>query len=72
LNAVGVSRDLPAGSLAQGEWSTTPEGKPVWRLSLSSTGAETLRVHFTGFHAGSGKVWLFGTEADGTPTSAGP
>jgi hypothetical protein len=72
LNPVGVSRELPVDSLAQGEWSITPEGTPVWRLSLSSTGAETLRVHFTGFHVGSGKVWLFGTDADGAPSNAGP
>ena len=72
LSAVGVSRELPADSATQGEWSSTPEGNPVWRLSLSSEGAATLRVHFKNFHAGSGNVWLFGAEADGTPTTIGP
>jgi hypothetical protein len=72
LNPVGVDREVAADGAAQGEWSTTPEGKPVWRLALSSTGAETLRVHFTEFHVGGGNVWLFGTEADGTPSTAGP
>lgn len=71
LTPVGVARPLPPDVKQQGEWSVTPEGQRVWRLSLQSTGAESLRVRFTGFHAGSGLVWLFGPESDGT-TAVGP
>jgi hypothetical protein len=72
LVPVGVRRELPQDVLAQGEWSISPEGKRVWRLALQSEGAEALRVRFTGFHVGGGKVWLLGTETDGTAATAGP
>jgi hypothetical protein len=72
LAAVGVNRALPGDILKQGEWSTTPEGKRVWRLSLQSTGAAALRVRFTDFHVGAGRVWVLGTETIGPYTGDGP
>jgi hypothetical protein len=72
LAPVGVSRPIPPETLAKGEWSTTAEGKPVWRLSLISTGAEALRVRFADFHVGAGQVWLLGTGSDGSALTAGP
>jgi hypothetical protein len=40
-------------------------------LALDSTGAAALRVRFTDFHAGSGKVWLLG-DTGGDPITVGP
>ncbi len=72
LSAVGVSRQFPKEALAQGEWTNSPDGKRVWRLALSSTGAETLRLRFVDFHAGSGSVWLLGTQTGGDSVTVGP
>src|SRR5688572_21272752 len=57
LVASGVNRELPENATASGEWGTSPEGKRVWRLSAESSGAEAVRVKFTGFHVGGGSVW---------------
>ena len=72
LAPVGVSRPIPAEMIAKGEWSASAEGKPVWRLTLASTGAEALRVRFADFHVAGGKVWLIGTDSDGAEVTAGP
>ena len=72
LAPVGVSRPIPAEMVAKGEWSASAEGKPVWRLTLASTGAEALRVRFVDFHIAGGKVWLIGTDSDGAEVTAGP
>jgi lysyl endopeptidase len=74
LTAVGVTRQLPADVLSQGEWSSTAEGKRVWRVSLESTGAESLRVKFTNFNVEAGTVWLLNgdTNAAGPYTGKGP
>jgi lysyl endopeptidase len=70
LSVVGVSRRLPDDVLSQGEWGNSPEGKRVWRLTLQSAGADALRVHFSDFHLGSGKLWLLGVGTDSA--TAGP
>lgn len=72
LVAVGVSRALPENVLEQGEWSGSPEGKRVWRLSIESAGAVAVRVRFVDFHVGTGNVWLLGTDENGAPISVGP
>lgn len=72
LTPVGVSRMVPSDAMNAAEWSATPEGRQVWRLALSSTGAEGLRVRFSDFHVGEGKVWLFGPDGDASNLSAGP
>jgi hypothetical protein len=68
LTPVGVSRAVPEDVLAMGQWSTTDEGKRVLRVAIESAGAEALRVRFSNFHVGDGKVWVLG---DGEST-AGP
>jgi hypothetical protein len=58
----GVHRDLPAGILEQGQWTTTDEGRRVWRLEIASESSSSLRVFFDDFHAGDGKVWVYGAD----------
>ena len=70
LTPVGVNRSLPQDVISQGEWSTSPEGKRVWRLTLTSADAEAMRVHFRDFHVGDGNVWLLGP--DNAAATTGP
>jgi lysyl endopeptidase len=72
LIVVGLNRQLPEDTLANGEWSVAPEGKPVWRLAFQSTGAEALRLHFADFHVDTGSVFLLGTSNEGTAVNIGP
>jgi hypothetical protein len=67
LKRTGVQRSLAAHTLATGNWETTPEGARVWRMAIRSHGAHGMRVEFTEFNAGAGRVWVH----DGN-TSAGP
>lgn len=72
LTPAGVARQLPADALSHGEWSTSPEGRAVWRLALDAPDAAALRVRFADFHVGAGTVWLLGTDSDGAAVTAGP
>ena len=72
LAPIGVSRALPAELKDTGDWSATPDGKTIWRVSVRSEGATALRVRFADFHVGDGKVWVVATDADGAQVSAGP
>jgi hypothetical protein len=54
----GMSRTLPADVLRRGEWIVNEAGSPVWRLRVEAPGALGLRLHFTHFSAGSGRVWI--------------
>ena len=60
LVQTGVRRALPAAALANPNVSISPEGRAILTLSLRSPGATRLRLHFRGFHAGAGEVWVFG------------
>lgn len=66
---IGVHRVIDP-KLAAGDWETLPDGLPVWRVAIRSTGASAIRVHFTNFAAGQGKVWVYGDA--GQPQSQGP
>jgi hypothetical protein len=69
---VAVHRDLPPSAFSTGAWETTSEGARVWRLALRSPGSEGIRVQFTNFSAGNGKVWLHnGDESVGPYTGRG-
>ncbi|HYP06467.1 MAG TPA: trypsin-like peptidase domain-containing protein [Bryobacteraceae bacterium] len=72
LTPVGLSRALPPDITSSGEWSTTPEGRPIWRLSVRSEGASALRVRLTSFHVGIGRLWLLATDTEGVEVTAGP
>ena len=37
-----------------------PDGRHVWRLAVRSPEASEVRIHFTDFHVGTGKVWVYG------------
>lgn len=46
-----------------GAWSAAADGTRVWRLTVQSEGAEGVRIHFTGFSIGKGRVWVHGGDA---------
>ncbi len=58
---VGVHRPVTATTMATGAWQTNPDGSTVWRLALQSNNAVGIRVHFTSFSVGDGKVWIHDT-----------
>src|SRR5437879_5875067 len=49
---IGVHRDVPANALRSGTWTTLGDGRRVWRLSINSTTASGIRVHFNDFSVG--------------------
>ena len=63
----GIRRQLAAHAIASGEWDTTPEGGRIWRMAIHSPGSRGMRVEFSSFAVGAGRVWVH----DGTH-SAGP
>ncbi len=66
---LGVHRSLEETTLpVAGAWIVSPDGSRVWRLALSSEGAVAVRVHFTGFSVGEGRVWV----GDKSYTGLGP
>ncbi|MBI4874922.1 MAG: hypothetical protein HY822_09860 [Acidobacteria bacterium] len=68
----GKHRSIEAGALRRGQWTKLKSGAGVWRLAIQSPGAAGLRVHFAGFDAGAGKVWVYSETAPGKPEIAGP
>ncbi len=68
----GVHRALPAGIHRMGGWDVSPDGRPVWRLAIRSPGAAAIRVHFTDFAAGQGKVWVHSAIASRLQRAQGP
>ena len=67
LKRTGVQRQVAPHTLATGNWETTSEGRRVWRMAIHSPGSHGIRVEFSEFSVGDGKVWVH----DGTH-SAGP
>jgi hypothetical protein len=58
---VGVHRPVTAAMIATGTWQTSNDGTTVWRLALQSNNAVGIRIHFTSFSVGDGKVWIHDT-----------
>jgi hypothetical protein len=58
---VGVHRPVTASMMGQGAWQTNNDGSSVWRVTLQSDNAIGLRVHFTNFSVGDGRVWIHDT-----------
>jgi len=61
--AVAIHRETPASLLEQGEWSTLPDGRRLWRVAVESPGAGAIRLHFTSFDIGGGQLWLSAGDA---------
>ncbi|MEK7408077.1 MAG: PPC domain-containing protein [Acidobacteriota bacterium] len=73
----GVHRKLTEEAVDSGQWQTLADGRQVWRLAIRSPEAAGLRLHFTGFSAGSGRVWIHDgsreeSEIQGPYTGRGP
>ena len=58
---VATHRTVDAAQLSQGTWQTATDGSPVWRLAITSQNALGVRLHFTNFSVGPGKVWVHDT-----------
>lgn len=58
-NHIGFHRALPGTVLDGGAWSVIPGGTQVWRISVRSPGALSLRLHLLDFSVGRGKVFVF-------------
>lgn len=61
---IGIHRDVDEGALAAGEWETTPDGARLYRVAIASPGARGLRVWFSEFSIGEGKLWVRGAGDD--------
>jgi hypothetical protein len=71
LEAVGVHRPLTGSGirhdqgararqmLVEGAWSARDDGVRVWRLAIESGDALGVRIHFTDFAVGVGRVWVY-------------
>jgi Viral BACON domain/Trypsin-like peptidase domain len=72
MQRIGVHRALPEGSLDRGTWNALGNGH-VWRLAIQSDSATGLRVEFSNFDVGAGKVWVHSAATvDGPYTGRGP
>jgi len=70
--AAGRHRPLEARAFDKGKWKNLASGAGVWRLGIESPGAVGLRVHFTGFDANEGRVWIHAQTTPGKPEVVGP
>lgn len=58
LSAAGLHRKLNEPLPLTGRWQATATGKRAWSAAIHSPGAAALRVHFSNFQAGAGRVWV--------------
>jgi len=73
MRRVGLHRGLPEDALARGSWSALADGTPLWRVAIQSDEATGIRVQFSNFSAGGGKVWVHtATSSAGPYTGRGP
>lgn len=63
----GEHRIVPGAWLKKGTWTALKDGRRVWRLAIKSPGAKSMRVHFTGFKAANGMVWVHDGKKAGGP-----
>jgi hypothetical protein len=66
-NVSGVHRDLPEDVKRAGAWESAPDGRRIWRASVESPGAKGIRVRFSKFAVGPGKVWIYSGPGDEHP-----
>src|SRR5579872_5694578 len=70
---IGVHRTLPDSAFSRGSWTTLPDGRSIWRVAIQSDRATGMRVEFSHFAVGTGKVWVHTTQSvDGPYTERGP
>ncbi|MBI3280516.1 MAG: PPC domain-containing protein [Acidobacteria bacterium] len=73
---IGVHRRLRGPVPSDTQWHGVPGGRRVWQMAFHSPEARALRVHFTAFDAGGGRVWLHApsedSEVTGPYTGRGP
>jgi hypothetical protein len=74
---IGVHRTIGDasgdGSLQGGTWSPLNAGGRVWRMEIQSDAATGLRVEFSNFSIGNGKLWVHSAATvDGPYTGRGP
>lgn len=66
----GLHRKLTLPASRTGHWEAIGSRR-VWRTSIHSPGARSLRVHFSDFNAGAGRVWVHNGSAE-QPEIGGP
>ncbi|MCS7026591.1 MAG: PPC domain-containing protein [Bryobacteraceae bacterium] len=64
LAFAGLHRDLPEQVFQMARVDVLDSGRQVWRVSIRSPGAAGLRVHFTRFDVGPGRVWVHDGSGD--------
>jgi hypothetical protein len=73
MQRVGVHRSIQDGTLDRGTWAPMADGHRLWRMEIQSDSASGLRVEFSNFSVGQGKVWVHsGSTIDGPYTARGP
>ena len=73
MQRVGLHRAVPDNALSRGSWDKLPDGTSLWRVAIQSELATGMRVEFSNFAVGAGKVWVHsGTSVDGPYTDRGP
>jgi len=73
MRRVGLHRILPENGLARGTWTALPDGRSIWRVAIRSDQATGMRVEFTNFAIGAGKMWIHTANSmDGPYTGRGP
>jgi uncharacterized protein (TIGR03437 family) len=53
-----VGQPRPTGGLPAGAWKRVAGGASVWTAVIQVTGAAGIRLHFSRFAVGRGKVWI--------------
>lgn len=70
---IGVHRAVPDRALARGTWTALADGRSIWRAAIRSNLATQMRVEFSNFDAGDGKVWVHSARSfDGPYSGRGP
>lgn len=63
----GIHRDVPVSVKSAGGWESAAGGRRIWRASILSPGAKGIRVRFSKFAVGTGKVWIYSGPGDEHP-----
>lgn len=70
-NQIGIHRTIPPEAVSAGGWETLSSGERIWRVTLHSPGAKSLRVHFDSFRT-NGRVFVFAADDSTGDTVVGP